>query len=187
MTLRTRTGRCAAALLTAAVAGGVLTGCQIAGASSLFVSCEGTESRVAELESHAVLGSRPEGAVVPRGFEDLDSGCWEDSGEAHLYADRTYVFPGGRADVIEHYRTAAEQDGWKPSRTAPGSPGANRPEGLCFTLGKGRGAPTLDVYFLTEEILKDEGHRPGPEFASGTGYRVSVGSTADGSTVDCSD
>ncbi|MFJ1589273.1 hypothetical protein ACIOD0_03325 [Kitasatospora albolonga] len=89
--------------------------------------------------------------------------------------------------MIEHYLTAAEQDGWKPSRTAPGSPGANRPESLCFTLGKGKGAPTLDVYFLTEEILKDEGHRPGPEFVSGTGYRVAVNSTADGSTVDCSD
>ncbi|MFF0090718.1 hypothetical protein ACFYSF_12265 [Streptomyces canus] len=115
---------------------------------------------------------------MPRGFRDLEAGCWEDSGEAWLYAERTYVFPGDKADVIRHYRAAAEREGWKPSKDQPAS--------LCFTLGKADGATMLDVYFLTEEILEAEESKAGPEFSSGAGYRVAVTSTADGSATSCS-
>ena len=93
MTPRKRTGLCATLLVTAALVTGALTGCQpLAEAAS--ATCEDTGSRVDELKAYDVLESRPPGTIVPKGFKDLEAGCWEDSGEAWLYADRTYVFPG---------------------------------------------------------------------------------------------
>lgn len=166
---------------------GALTGCQTLVDAASDNGCDGTGSRVDELKSHGVLDSRPQGAIVPQGFEDLDAGCWEDSGEAWLFADRTYVFPGDKADVIGHYRAAAEREGWTPSQAPRQSAQGDQPAGLCFTLGKADPATTLDVYFLTEEILAMEETKTGPEFDSGAGYRVAINSTADGSATSCSD
>ncbi|WP_432250264.1 hypothetical protein ACRAR1_26225 [Streptomyces sanyensis] len=45
----------------------------------------------------------------------------------------------------------------------------------------------MDVYSLTEEILQAEERKPGPEFGSGSGYRVEIIAAADGSSADCSD
>ncbi|QIQ02211.1 hypothetical protein [Streptomyces liangshanensis] len=69
-----------------------------------------------------------------------------------------------------------------------------RPASLCFTragadkVGGAGDTATLDVYFLTAEILAAEDSAAGPEFRSGAGYRVSVTAAADGSGTDgCSD
>ncbi|WP_330321203.1 hypothetical protein OG927_31825 [Streptomyces clavifer] len=186
MALHTGTGRCAALLSTVAVAAGALTGCQsIADASAS--GCDGTESRVEKLESYGVLGSRPEGAIIPKGFEKLESDCWQDSGDAQLYASRTYVLRGDKAEVAAHYRTVAEQEGWKPARPDQGSSNDGQFAGLCFTRAEGDRATALDVYFLTKEILEAEERKPGPEFGSGSGYRVEITAAADGSPADCSD
>ncbi|MCC9704111.1 hypothetical protein E4N62_01825 [Streptomyces sp. MNU76] len=186
MTPRKRTGRCATFVLTAALVTGALTGCQsLADAAS--ASCEDTGSRVDALKSYDVLDSRPPGTIVPQGFEDLQAGCWEDSGEAWLYADRTYVFPGDKAEVIQHYEAAAEREGWKPSKATRQALKENRSASLCFTRGKTDDATTLDVYFLTKEILDAEETKTGPDFDAGFGYRVAVNSTADGSAASCSD
>ncbi|QXE36000.1 hypothetical protein KQY30_18825 [Streptomyces sp. GMY02] len=155
--------------------------------AALNRGCENTENRVKELESHDILDSRPEGTVVPQGFEDLESGCWADSGDAWVYADRTYVFPGDKAEVTQYYRAAAERDGWELSQTSAKASKAESPADLCFTLGKGDSTTTLDVYFLTEETLDAEERKAGPEFNSGSGYRVAINSPADGSTTGCSD
>ncbi|MFC9031440.1 hypothetical protein ACOZFM_33300 [Streptomyces arboris] len=189
MALRTGSGRCAALLLTVAVAvaTGVLTGCQSIADAASTSGCDGTESRVEKLESYGVLGSQPEGTVVPKGFEKHESGCWQDSGEAQLYASRTYVFPGDKAEVTAHYRTVAEQEGWKPARPSQGASEEGQPAGLCFTLAEGDRATALDVYFLTKDILEAEERKPGPEFDSGSGYRVEITAAADGSPADCSD
>ncbi|MFD5029602.1 hypothetical protein ACFWM0_04105 [Streptomyces sp. NPDC058405] len=186
MAPRAGTGRCTALLLTVALATGALTGCQSFLDAAPAQGCENTESRVKELESYDILDSRPEGTVVPQGFKDLESGCWEDSGEAWVYAERTYVFRGDKAEVTQYYRAAAEHDGWELSQTSGKASKAERPANLCFTLGTGDGTTMLDVYFLTEEILDAEERKPGPEFSSGSGYRVAVTSTADGSTTSCS-
>lgn len=186
MTPRKRTGRCATLLVTAALLTGALTGCQpLAEAAS--ATCEDTGSRVDELKAYDVLESRPPGTIVPKGFTDLEAGCWEDSGEAWLYADRTYVFPGEKAEVIQYYRAAAEREGWKLSRSTRQALEKDPSASLCFTRGGTDDATTLDVYFLTKEILDAEETETGPEFASGFGYRVSVGATADGSPNSCSD
>ncbi|GAA3884943.1 hypothetical protein GCM10023084_42280 [Streptomyces lacrimifluminis] len=187
MAPRTGTRWYGALLLTAALATGALTGCQTLADAASATGCEGTESRVGKLKSYDVLDSPPQGAIVPEGFEDLEAGCWEDSGEAWLYADRTYVFPGDKADVTRHYRAAAEREGWLPSQATRQSSKEDRPAGLCFTLGKADDTTMLDVYFLTEEILDAEESTPGPEFSSGAGYRVAVSSAADGSATSCSD
>jgi hypothetical protein len=168
------------------MATGVLTGCQTLADAASASGCEGTESRVGELKAYGILDSRPQGTIVPQGFEKLDAGCWEDSGEAWLSADRTYVFPGDRADVTQHYRAAAEREGWKPSPATRQSSKEGRPASLCFT-GKTNDATMLDVYFLTEEILDAEETETGPEFSSGAGYRVAITATADGSATSCSD
>lgn len=196
MTPRKRTSWCTAPLLratlTAALATSALTGCQTLADAASASGCEGTESRVDELKSYGVLDSLPQGAVVPQGFEDLESGCWEDSGEAWLYAERTYVLPtdgdgeGDKTDVTRHYRAAAEREGWKPSQSTRQSSKDARPASLCFTRGEADDAKMLDVYFLTEEILEAEESEPGPEFDSGAGYRVAVTATADGSATSCS-
>ncbi|MEV4877149.1 hypothetical protein [Streptomyces cyaneofuscatus] len=188
MALHAGIGRCAALLLTVAVAvaTGVLTGCgPIADAASAS-GCDGTESRVEKLESYGVLGSRPEGAVVPKGFEERESGCWQDSGEAQLYASRTYVLRGDKTEVAAHYRTVAAQEGWKLSRPSRRTPEGGQLAGLCFTLTEGDRATALDVYSLTKEILEAEERKPGPEFDSGSGYRVEITAAADGSPADCS-
>ncbi|WP_105971911.1 hypothetical protein [Streptomyces geranii] len=192
MALRSRSGRGAALLSAATLATGALTGCQTLVDAASDAGCDGTESRVDELKAHGILGSRPQGTVVPKGFEKLDAGCWTDSGEVWLYAERTYVLPGGegdKAEVTRHYRAAAERAGWQPSRATRGSASADGPTSLCFTLGtKADDTTQLDVYFLTREILDAEESVTGPEFASGTGYRVAVTSgAADGSTAGCPD
>ncbi|MFI5567464.1 hypothetical protein ACIA6T_08905 [Streptomyces sp. NPDC051740] len=169
------------------VSTGALTGCQAAADAASVSDCEGTESRVDELKSYDVLDSRPQGTVEPRGFEGLDAGCWEDSGEAQLYAEHTYVFPGDKADVTQHYRAAAEREGWTPSPATRRSSEAGQPTNLCFTRGKADNAAMLDVYFLTKEILDAEESKAGPEFDTGAGYRVSVTSSADGAAASCSD
>ncbi|MGW2057834.1 hypothetical protein ACWCOZ_28645 [Streptomyces sp. NPDC001840] len=188
MALRTGTGRCAALLLTVALAAGTLTGCDsLLLDAALDGGCENTKSRVKELASYGILDSRPEGTVVPQGFEDLESGCWADSGDAWVYADRTYVFPGDKAEVIPYYRAAAERDGWELSPAYAKPSAAELPADLCFTPGKGDSTTTLEVYFLTAEVLDMEGRKPGPEFNSGSAYRVAVTSPADGSATSCSD
>ncbi|MFE1903043.1 hypothetical protein ACFW96_05150 [Streptomyces gardneri] len=164
------------ALLLSAVLGvGGFAGCSVA--LDLLKDCEGTEGRVKELESLAILDSRPVGATSLVHYENVDAGCWADSGDVVVYADRTYAFPGTREEVLRHYRTAAERDGWKaPSDPAPPPPG--KAEGLCFTRtegGEGESAQLdLDVYFLTAEDLSYEEHEPGPELTSGSAYRMSV-------------
>ncbi len=189
LTPRKGTGRCAAFLLTTVLATGALAGCELLDAASTS-GCEGTESRVDKLKSYGVLDSRPTGTILPQGFEDLDAGCWADSGEAWLYAERTYVFPGDRTEVIQYYRAAAEREGWKLSRDARQALEKDPSASLCFTRGGTDDATTLDVYFLTKATLDAEETETGPEFASGFGYRVSVGSaasTADDSPAGCSD
>ncbi|QES18496.1 hypothetical protein DEJ46_04820 [Streptomyces venezuelae] len=160
-----------ALLLSAVLAAGSLTGCS---AFDLFADCEGTEERVRELESLAILGSRPVGATSPVHYENVDAGCWSDSGDVVVYADRTYAFPGTRAEVLRHYRTAAERDGWHvPPGPAPVPP-PGQAESLCFTRAEGGEEVRLDVYFLTAENLAHEEHEPGPELTSGSAYRLSV-------------
>ncbi|CAM5295518.1 hypothetical protein [Streptomyces fumanus] len=186
MTPRKEARRYVIPLVLTVWATGALTGCQTLADAASASGCEGTESRVDKLKAHAVLDSQPVGAVEPGGFKGLDAGCWEDSGDVQLYAERTYVFPGAKADVTRHYRAAAERTGWTPSpatRRSPEGQAAN----LCFTRGEAGDAAMLDVYFLTEEILDAEETEAGPEFRTGAGYRVSVTSSADGSTTSCQD
>ncbi|MFE9181198.1 hypothetical protein ACFYN5_33660 [Streptomyces sp. NPDC007126] len=60
-----------------------------------------------------ILDSRPDEATVARGFEEVDAGCWSDSGDVTVYAERTYAFPGtGR-------RGSALPDGSATGRMAP--------------------------------------------------------------------
>ncbi|MFW3464566.1 hypothetical protein [Streptomyces sp. 058-1L] len=99
-----------------------LTGCALL---DLAQDCEGTDPRVQELAALDILGSRPDEATVARGFEKADAGCWADSGEVAVYAERTYAFSGTRAEVAEHYRTATQQDGWRRDYEAA-------PDDLCF-------------------------------------------------------
>lgn len=171
-------------LMAAGWATGALVACDPL-MDAAFASCEGTEGRVGELKSYGILDSRPEGTIEPEGFEGVDAGCWADSGDVQLYADRTYVFPGDKADVTRHYRAAAERAGWQPSPATRRSSASDQATNLCFTRGGADGAAMLDVYFLTRQILDDEGTEAGPEFGTGAGYRVSVTSSADGSAVSC--
>ncbi|MEW1724352.1 hypothetical protein [Streptomyces sp. NPDC093109] len=188
-----RHSRYAALLLSLITATGALTGCELLDAA-LDRGCEDSERRIEEAESYGVLGSHPEGAIVPKGFEEVDSGCWADSGSAYVWADRTYVFPGDKAEVTAYYREAAKRDGWKlsgaydPSGEYGERAKAGEPADLCFTLGKDDDSTILDVFFLAEGVLAlDEERKPGPEFSSGSGYRVSIDSTADGSPNGCPD
>ncbi|WP_221353177.1 hypothetical protein [Streptomyces beigongshangae] len=172
MPLRTGATRPMSLLLSTALAAGTLTGCALL---ELTEDCEGTDDRVRDTAALDILGSRPAGATVPRGFEEVDAGCWADSGEVSVHAGRTYAFPGTRAEVAAHYRTAAARDGWDPG------PGTS-PDDLCFT----REERVLRISFLTAERLAEDGHGNRPDLTAGAGYSVDVDSSvSSGTEADC--
>ncbi|MFC8760379.1 hypothetical protein ACFUAG_06595 [Streptomyces sp. NPDC057193] len=160
--LRTGTTRPISLLLSTALAAATLTGCALL---ELARDCEGTDDRVREMAALDILDSRPDGATVARGFEEVDAGCWADSGDVVVYAGRTYAFPGTRADVAAHYRTAAVRDGWIPD-----------PEALPGDLSFTREDMTLWIVFLTAERLAEDGHGSRPDLTTGAGYSVSIDS-----------
>ncbi|MFD5365581.1 hypothetical protein [Streptomyces sp. NPDC127103] len=168
--------------LLIAVLAGALTACS---PSLEGKGCEGSDGRVREVSSHGILGSHPTKAVVPAAFKDLESGCWEDSGEAWVYAERIYVYPGPKAEVISYYEDKAARDGWKQSRSGARPSAKEDPTDICF-IGTGKAdATVLRVSFITKEMLRDEGRDVSPEFAAGSGYRVAVTSTVDNVKTDC--
>ncbi|MFE9132670.1 hypothetical protein [Streptomyces sp. NPDC007355] len=160
--MRKGTTRPISLLLSTALAAATLTGCALL---ELARDCEGTDDRVQEVASLGILDSRPDGATVARGFEEVDAGCWADSGDVVVYAGRTYAFPGTRADVAAHYRAAAVRDGWIPD-----------PEALPGDLSFTREDMILWIVFLTAERLAEDGHGSRPDLTTGAGYSVSVDS-----------
>ncbi|MBD3930152.1 hypothetical protein IF129_01000 [Streptomyces chumphonensis] len=155
-----RTTRHTALVLSAVLGVAPLTGCALLDAAG---GCEGADGRVRDVAALDILDSRPDGAAVARGFEKVDAGCWADSGDVVVYADRTYAFPGTREDVTAHYRTSAVRDGWNPGPE-------DSPGGMCFT----REDMSLRLVFLTAEILREDGHGSRPDLTTGAGYSVSV-------------
>ncbi|WP_326590464.1 hypothetical protein [Streptomyces sp. NBC_01294] len=175
MPFRIRPGRVAALLLSAAVVAGGLTGCSVL---SPFTTCEGTEARMKELESLPLLASPPPGATPPQSYDGFLSECADDSGDAWLSAGRLYAYPGTRQEVLDHYRKAAEADGWQfwPQPVA-----GYELKGLCFTKGEEGQAKQLMLNFVSaRDYVEFYGPGSGQEFASGAGFEIEVGSTADG-------
>ncbi|MFJ8663067.1 hypothetical protein [Streptomyces sp. NPDC093795] len=171
-------------LVCAGLAGGGLTGCL---SPSFLKSCEGSEALVEEVASLRIFDAAPAGATALRGFEEVESECVADSGDAWVAADRVYTYPGTQAQVLRHYRTVAERDGWElvpedPSLAAT----TGRDVGLCFTRGGHGDMKVLDVFFPTAEYFEYGGLTPpGPEFDSGAGYVVTVSSEVDGDVQGC--
>ncbi|MEE1814984.1 hypothetical protein PUR59_08155 [Streptomyces sp. SP18ES09] len=169
-------------LLALALTVGALTGC-----STLtgYQDCGGSEERVRSLRALAILDTPPGKATPPPGYEEVDAGCWDDSGEAWAYAHRTYAFPGTPEEVLRHYRTAAARDGWRPGRTR--SPAAGHAIDLCFTR-EVEGTPTvLTVYSLTREAFASSGDPFPPELATRSGFAVEATADAAGAATDCAD
>ncbi|GAA2331495.1 hypothetical protein OKJ48_11390 [Streptomyces kunmingensis] len=183
MLLRSGIARPISLLLAALAAAGMLTGC---GLQELAHDCEGTDDRVKEIAALDILDSRPAGATVAPGSEKVDAGCWADSGDVSLYAGRTYVSPGTRAEVAAHYRTVAKRDGWDPD------PGGSSGD-LCFVKEE----MSLRVAFLTaEDLAKDlaedlaedraeDGDGSRPDLPSGAGYSVNVDSYVHSGEASC--
>ncbi|MGW8504837.1 hypothetical protein [Streptomyces sp. CLCI03] len=109
--------------------------------------------------------------------------CADDSGDAWLSAGRTYVYPGTRQEVVDHYREAAEADGW---RFVP-EPMFDRDSGdVCFTKGEDGQAKTFTVSFPPARFITDfYGPEAAAEFATGAGFETTAGSEADGATTSC--
>ncbi|UQS29377.1 hypothetical protein J5J01_20815 [Streptomyces fradiae] len=166
--MRVPTGavRPTALLLASVLAAATLTGCTLL---ELTRDCEGTAARLEELAALDILGSRPDGATPARGFEEVDAGCWADSGEVVVHAERVYAFPGTRVEVAAHYRKAAARDGWEPD-------GAAGPDGLCFV----RDGMALWVVPLTAESLMEDGLGGRSHSATGAGYSIGVETHVDG-------
>jgi hypothetical protein len=55
-----------------ALAAATLTGCALL---ELARDCEGTDDRVKEVAALDILDSRPDGAAVAQGFEEVDADC----------------------------------------------------------------------------------------------------------------
>ncbi|MFH8471174.1 hypothetical protein [Streptomyces sp. NPDC018000] len=171
-------------LATALLAVG-LTGCS---ALSPFNTCDDTATRVKELRSQSILESVPEGATVPKDLASVHSGCLDDSGDAWLYAERIYAFPGSRQKVVDFYRTTAKADGWRLQSAPPGLSTPETTAGLCFTKGGDGDALLLTVQFTNARQLKIEhDYEAGPEFDSGSGFEIEVGSETDGAKTGCFD
>ncbi|MEV7557539.1 hypothetical protein [Streptomyces sp. NPDC089795] len=179
MPFRIRPGRTAALLLSAVIVAGGLSGCSLL---TPFKTCEGTEARMKELESLPLLASPPPGASAPRTFDGDYAECADDSGDAWLSAGRTYTYPGTRQEVLDHYRKAAEADGWRESEQKFG----RSPWDVCFTKGEDGRSKVLDVSFPPAHFITDfYGPEAGAEFATGSGFDITVGSEADGATTSC--
>ncbi|MCX5271506.1 MULTISPECIES: hypothetical protein [Streptomyces] len=180
MPFRIRPGRAAALLLSAALVAGGLSGCSFL---TPFKTCEGTEARMKELESLPLLASPPPGASLPRTFDGVYAECADDSGDAWLSAGRTYVYPGTRQEVLDHYRGAAEADGW---RFVPAPTFARESGDVCFTKGEDGQAKTFTVSFPPARFMADfYGPEAAAEFATGSGFELTAGSEADGATTSC--
>ncbi|MFI8348177.1 hypothetical protein [Streptomyces sp. NPDC085596] len=170
----------ATALLTAG-----LTGCS---SLSPFNTCDDTAARLKDLRSQSILDSAPEGATAPKGLDSVDSHCIDDSGDAWLYAARVHAFPGSRQEVVDFYRTTAEADGWRLQHDPSDPDTPETTAGLCFTKGGDGDALLLTVQFTTARQLKIEhGYKAGPEFDSGSGFEIEVGSETDGAKTGCFD
>jgi hypothetical protein len=152
-------------LVSTALAVGTLTGCTL---QELARDCEGTDDRVKEMAALDILDSRPAEATVARGFEKVDAGCWADSGDVSVYANRTYAFPGKRAEVAAHYRTAAARNGWNPD-----------PEALSDDLCFAKEEMTLRIVFLTAGGLAEDGHGSRPDLTTGASYAINIDSFAN--------
>ncbi|MFF3846428.1 hypothetical protein [Streptomyces sp. NPDC002328] len=174
-----------ALLLATALMTAGLTGCS---ALSPFNTCDDTEARLKDLRSQPILNSTPEGATASKGLDSVDARCIDDTGDAWLYAERVYAFPGSRQEVVDFYRTAAKADGWY---LPPAPPALGTPEtaaGLCFTRGGDGDALMLTLRFTTAGDLKIEhDYDAGPEFDSGSGFEMKVGSETDGAKTGCWD
>jgi hypothetical protein len=131
----------------------------------LAQGCDGTDDRVEEIAALDILDSRPDEATVAQGFEEVDAGCWSDSGDVIVYAKRTYAFPGTRANVAAHYRTAAQEDGWSPDPDAA----PDEPSFVKKTM-------SLRIVLLSAELPEVEGHGSRPDLSIGAGYSISVDS-----------
>ena len=162
LSLRTGISRPISLLLAPAFMAATLTGCALLDPAE---DCEGTDPRVEEMAALDILDSRPAEATVAPGFEKVDAGCWADSGDVMVYAERTYAFPGTRAEVAAHYRTATLRGGWSPDPEAS-------PDDLCFV----RETTSLRIVFLTTELLAEDGHGSRPDLTTGAGYSISVDS-----------
>ncbi|WP_351222304.1 hypothetical protein [Streptomyces sp. NPDC002133] len=162
-----------------------LTACS---ALSPFNTCDDTAARLENLRSQPILESVPKGATAPKKLASVYAECVDDSGSAWLYAERVYAFPGSRQKVVDFYRTTAKADGWRLQHD-PSDP--NTPEttaGLCFTKGGDGEALLLTVRFTTASELKFVyGYDAGPEFDSGSGFEIEVGSETDGAKTGCFD
>ncbi|MHA4774323.1 hypothetical protein L1085_007460 [Streptomyces sp. MSC1_001] len=152
-------------LLTTAFVAVTLTGC---GMLELARDCEGTDARVEEVAALDIFDSRPDGATVAKGFEKVDAGCWADSGDVVVYAERTYAFPGTRADVAAHYRTVALRHGWSPDPETP-------PAELWFV----NETMSLHIAFLIPELPTGDAHGSSPDATADAGYSISVTSYVD--------
>jgi hypothetical protein len=126
--------------------------------------------------------------MAPRDLSSLGTGCVDDSGDAWLYADRIYAFPGPRQKVVDFYRTTAKSHGWRLQSAPAGQRAPETAAGLCFTKGGDGDALVLTVQFTTPRQLKIEhGYDAGPDFDSGSGFEIEVGSETDGSKTGCFD
>ncbi|MFF7777534.1 hypothetical protein ACFZCG_24360 [Streptomyces tanashiensis] len=172
-----------ALLLATALMTAGLTGCS---ALSPFNTCEDTAPRLRDLRSQSILNSTPGGTTAPEGFDSVDSRCIDDTGDAWLYAARVYVFPGSRQEVVDFYRTTARADGWHLQLDPSDRDTPETTAGLCFTKGGDGEALLLTVQFTTARELKVEyGYDAGPEFDSGSGFEIEVGSETDGAKTGC--
>ncbi|MFI8498149.1 hypothetical protein ACIGFK_06550 [Streptomyces sp. NPDC085524] len=167
-------------LLSAVLLAGGLTGCSLL---SPFTTCEGTDALMKELESLPLLASPPPGATPPTKSDAAFSECADDSGDAYLTASRSYVYAGTRQEVLDHFRKAAEADGW---RYEPNPVPGMRQVDSCFTKGGDGEAKELRVHFVTpERIAEFYGPEAGPEFAGGAGFEITVGADVEGARTSC--
>ncbi|MFG3491496.1 hypothetical protein ACIQ9R_04305 [Streptomyces sp. NPDC094447] len=171
--------------LATALAAAGLAGCS---ALSPFHTCDDSAARLKGLRSQSILDSVPDGTTTPEGFDRVDSRCVDDTGDAWLYASRVYRFPGSRQHVVDFYRATAGADGWELQHDPYDRSTPESTAGLCFTRGGDGEALLLTVQFLMGDDLRfDYGQDAGPQFDSGAGFEIEVGSETDGAPTGCFD
>ncbi|ALC19428.1 hypothetical protein SPRI_1122 [Streptomyces pristinaespiralis] len=130
--------------------------------------CADAAARTEQVASLRVFDMPPPGARPSRGWEEAESECLDDSGEAWLAVTWQYDWGASRQSVMDHYRAAAGEDGWSVEPPDGGAGVPLGPADVCYAKDIEGGPVLLRIFFDT----------PGA-------FVVSVESSLDGTPMGC--
>ena len=130
--------------------------------------CADSAVRTEQVASLRILDMPPPRSRPSPGWENAESECLDDSGEAWLAVTRQFDSEETWPVVLDHYRAAAGRDGWSVELPDGGAGIPQGPADVCYTKDVAGGPVLLRILFGA----------PGTFF-------VSAESSLDGTPMGC--